>query len=187
MTFSYYWSILLLFIILFSFCCWYTKMQFIWVYHLHSGTWLNIHIILVVVRFFGIFYVQHHVINTEYFDFPALAGWLSWLEHCPVNRRVVGSILGQGTSGWGCIQETIDQCFSLSLKSIKTSLSEIKHFFWLSCPGWMAQLVGTLSCKPKGCGFHPGSGYIWLRVYTGNTWSMFLSLSKTNKNILEWD
>ena len=27
----------------------------------------------------------------------ALARWLSWLEHCPAPRRVVGSIPGPGT------------------------------------------------------------------------------------------
>lgn len=27
----------------------------------------------------------------------ALAGWLGWLEHCPVHQRVVGSIPIEGT------------------------------------------------------------------------------------------
>ena len=42
----------------------------------------------------------------------ALARWLSWLEHCPIHQKVVGSIFGQGTyldygySPWlGCVWE----------------------------------------------------------------------------------
>lgn len=37
--------------------------------------------------------------NSMYWPWPV---WLSWLERCPANQRVVGSVLGQGThEGFG--------------------------------------------------------------------------------------
>ena len=68
----------------------------------------------------------------------ALAGWLSWLEHRPIDEKGVGSIPAQGTYP-GCggdpqsghVQEATNRCFSLflslspnSLKSVNTSLGE---------------------------------------------------------------
>ena len=48
----------------------------------------------------------------------ALAGWLSWLEHLPVHKKVVGLTPGQGTYlGWrldpqsGRVPEASDQMF----------------------------------------------------------------------------
>ena len=60
-----------------------------------------------------------------------------------------------------------------------------------------AQLVGSSSRTPKGCGIDPWSGHIpklWVRslvrVPTEGNWSMFLSfslpLSQINKYILRW-
>ena len=52
----------------------------------------------------------------------ALAGWFSWLEHHPVQQKVMGSIPGQGTylgSGFdpqvGYVWEATDHCFPLTL------------------------------------------------------------------------
>ena len=74
----------------------------------------------------------------------------------------------------------------------------------LSGPGQVAQLVRTLSCTPKGCGFDSQSGHIpglWIRTPAGgyleaiNQWfshtdvslplSLPSSLSKINNHILE--
>ena len=59
----------------------------------------------------------------------ALAGWLSWLEHRPVQQRVVGSISSQGTCLGsrcdprpGCVQEVTNKCFSLTWMFLSLSL-----------------------------------------------------------------
>ena len=51
----------------------------------------------------------------------ALTRWLSWLEHYPMHQKVAGSIPSQSAylrwgfnPWWGCVQEAIDQCFSLN-------------------------------------------------------------------------
>ena len=51
----------------------------------------------------------------------ALAGWLSWLECCPIQQKIVGLIPGQGTylgrrfdPGLGHVWEAAIQCFSLT-------------------------------------------------------------------------
>ena len=58
----------------------------------------------------------------------ALTRWLSWLEHCPIRQKVVGSIPSQGTylgcrfdPQLGYVWEATNRCFSfsLSLKLIK--------------------------------------------------------------------
>ena len=67
----------------------------------------------------------------------ALASWLSWLEHHPVQQKVASSIASQGTylscgfDPWlGCVWEVtidvshIDVSLSLSFKSINISSSE---------------------------------------------------------------
>ena len=53
-----------------------------------------------------------------------------WIEHWPVNRKVTGSILSQGTClGFGpvshleAVQEATSQCFSLTLMFLSLSLS----------------------------------------------------------------
>ena len=72
---------------------------------------------------------------------------LSWLEHHPVNQRVTGSILHQGTcvggrfGPWssvywrqlidvslshGCFSPSLSPCLSLSLESVSISLGEDK-------------------------------------------------------------
>ena len=70
----------------------------------------------------------------------ALAGWLSWLEHCPVHQNVAGSICGQGTyPGCGFYpsrgtygRQPIDvslslHCVSLSLPFFLSSLKRRKE------------------------------------------------------------
>ena len=72
----------------------------------------------------------------------ALAGWISWFEHCPMHQKVAGSIPGQGTlpkvvgsisSRGMCRKQWIDVCLShccfsfspfFSLKSINVSSGE---------------------------------------------------------------
>ena len=56
--------------------------------------------------------------------------WLSWLEHCPVNQKVMGLIPGEGTClgcGFclclGCAREANNGCFSLTLMFLSFSLS----------------------------------------------------------------
>ena len=56
----------------------------------------------------------------------ALAGWLKWLEHCPVPQRVVDSIPGQGTSpgcGFDLFEAHMGGNQSMFLSYIGVSLS----------------------------------------------------------------
>ena len=54
-------------------------------------------------------------LNDQMLPWPV---WLSWLEPCPVNQRVVGWIHGQGKR-LGCefdpqlgrVQDAVDRCF----------------------------------------------------------------------------
>ena len=64
-----------------------------------------------------------------------LAGWLSWMEHCPVHQNVVGSIPGQGTylgygfNPWsGSIWEETDQLFHVLSLALSLSLSPLPLF-----------------------------------------------------------
>ena len=79
----------------------------------------------------------------------ALAGWLTWLECCPIHQKLGGSIPGQGTylgcrfdSQLGCIWEATNWCFSLSLPS---TISKIyKHIFLKH-----GNLLGTIFEAPS--------------------------------------
>ena len=60
----------------------------------------------------------------------ALAGRLSWSEHCPTHQKVVSSIPGQDTYldcrfdlQSGCMQEATDQGFSSMSMSVCLSIS----------------------------------------------------------------
>ena len=61
---------------------------------------------------------------------PSPGQWLSWLEHCPINLKVMGLTLSQGTYlGYsfspqsGHMQGATDQCFSLTLMFLSRSLT----------------------------------------------------------------
>ena len=54
---------------------------------------------------------------------------------------------------------------------LKRILKDVREFFFKrECPGRVAQVVGVLSCAPKGCRFDSRSGYIcrlWVRSPVG--------------------
>ena len=76
----------------------------------------------------------------------SLAGWFSWLEHCPIHQKIVGLIPVQGIC-LGCrfdprlgqVQEATNRCFShtdmcvcVSLSfSLSLSLKSMKTYSWM--------------------------------------------------------
>ena len=96
------------------------------------------HFILTLIFSFRIakfYYISFWVLLFSIFKclkmhIRALAGWVSWLEHCPVHQKVVGSIPSQDIYP-GCrfdpcsrfVREATDRCFSLTSLSLSHSLS----------------------------------------------------------------
>ena len=61
----------------------------------------------------------------------AMDRWLSWLEHRPVDQKVVGSIAGQGTNLGGGFSPRLEACGRQPINvSLSLSVSQInKHIF----------------------------------------------------------
>ena len=109
------------------------------------------------------------IIKTNNQSWPV---WLSWLERCPVNQTVDGSIPSQDTClscGFipqlGCIQVAAYECFSLTSTFLSLSLSLLsllsrinKHVLgwglkkeeklskWTACLLWHAYPLVVLKC-----------------------------------------
>ena len=62
---------------------------------------------------------ERHFKKRDYQGFTkvkqSLAGWFTWLEHCPAHRDAEGLIPGQGTDRWQPVDVSLSRrCFSCS-------------------------------------------------------------------------
>ena len=73
----------------------------------------------------------------------ALAGWLSWLDHCPIHRKVVGLI-----PSWGTCKKQPINVFLFSLLLLPLILLLLLFFLPPSLP---AHLPLSLKSKEKKC------------------------------------
>ena len=100
----------------------------------------------------------------------ALAGWLCWLEHCPVHQNIGGSIPSHGTHRgcgfgprWVFIREATSPCFSLSrpknqYKYPRVRIKNKVHVRSCTFPLVSCQMVinGVKKNQDKGLGLQGG-------------------------------